>query len=69
VAGVVLGIQTSWSAAEITERIVGIAFPFVIPWRNVWMGTALTVAVCILAGIGPARHAARNNIVDAMQAR
>jgi ABC-type antimicrobial peptide transport system permease subunit len=33
------------------------------------MGTALTVVVCVLAGIGPARHAARNNIVDAMQAR
>jgi len=69
VVGVVLGIQTSWSAAEITERIVGISFPCVIPWSNVWMGTALTVGVCVLAGIGPARHAARNNIVDAMQAR
>ncbi len=69
VMGVALGIQASWSAAEITERIVGISFPCVIPWPNVWMGTALTVAVCVLAGVGPARHAARNNIVDAMQAR
>jgi len=28
----------------------------------------LTLAICLLAGIGPARYAARNNIVDAMAA-
>ncbi|UCG16361.1 MAG: ABC transporter permease [Phycisphaerales bacterium] len=69
IAGILLGVHTSRSAALITERIVGMEFPLVIPWGHVGSGVALTVGVCILAGIGPARHAARNNIVDAMQAR
>ena len=68
VAGVALGIHVSHSAAAIAERFIGIPFPLVIPWPQVAVGVALTLGVCILAGIGPARHAARNNIIDAMQA-
>jgi putative ABC transport system permease protein len=65
--GGILGVHASHSATVITERIVGIPFPLVIPWPNMISGMVLTVAVCVLAGILPARHAARNNIVDAMQ--
>jgi len=39
----------------------------VVPWS--WVGGAILVTslACLLAGILPARHAARNNIVAAMQ--
>jgi ABC-type lipoprotein release transport system permease subunit len=66
-AGVALGIHSSDSASQITGQVVGVAFPLVVPWWHITVGASLTVGVCILASIGPARHAARNNIIDAMQ--
>lgn len=67
-AGVVLGLHASRSANLVTAKIVGLDLASSVPWGQVGLGVALTIGVCILAGIGPARHAARNNIVDAMRA-
>jgi ABC-type antimicrobial peptide transport system permease subunit len=45
----------------------GIQSAFTVPWWQVGLGLAFTALVCLLAGLGPARHAARNNVVDAMR--
>ena len=52
----------------VTERLVGVELVYAVPWGRVAGATVLTLFIALLSGIGPARHAARNNIVDALQA-
>jgi len=66
--GIALGFYSARSDNVITENVAGFAVPWMIPWGTIALGTALTVAVCLVAGIAPARHAARSNIVSALDA-
>ena len=66
VVGVALGLHSAYSMNELSSRLIGIEPVFTIPWRHVVGGVGLTVLICLLASIAPARHAARNNIVDAI---
>ncbi|MFH0981500.1 MAG: ABC transporter permease, partial [Planctomycetota bacterium] len=68
VLGILLGMHTADSMNTITEKLVGVELIFAVPWRRVGGAAALTLLIALLAGLGPARHAARNNIVDALQA-
>ncbi len=68
VIGVGLGLHTAYSMNYITEQLVGVELGFAIPWSRVVGAVILTLFIALLAGVGPARHAARNNIVDALQA-
>jgi putative ABC transport system permease protein len=68
VIGVVLGLHASGSANVIAAKLIGFELGLTIPWHRVAGGMALTVGACLVAGIMPARHAARNNIVEAMTA-
>jgi ABC-type antimicrobial peptide transport system permease subunit len=67
VMGVALGFHTAYSDQQISSRIADITFEFIVPMGTVAISVLITVGVCLLAGIGPARRAARNNIIDAMQ--
>jgi hypothetical protein len=66
--GIALGLHTAYSMNYITEKLVGIKLVFAVPWGRVGAAAALTLLIALLAGVGPARHAARNNVVDALQA-
>ena len=68
VLGIALGLHMAWSMNTITERLVGVELVYAVPWGRVAGATVLTLFIALLSGIGPARHAARNNIVDALQA-
>ncbi|MCP4592245.1 MAG: ABC transporter permease, partial [bacterium] len=65
--GVVLGLHTANSMNVITEKLVGVDLVFTVPWGRVAGAVSLTLVIALLAGVGPARRAARNNIVDALQ--
>ncbi|MCP4594597.1 MAG: FtsX-like permease family protein, partial [bacterium] len=65
--GVALGLHTANSMNVITEKLVGVDLVFTVPWGRVAGAVSLTLVIALLAGVGPARRAARNNIVDALQ--
>lgn len=67
VVGVLLGIHAAASENVLTLRLIGFEVPMAIPWPRVAAGLALTLAVCLLAGIAPALRASRSNVIDAMQ--
>ena len=52
----------------ITEKLVGVELVYAVPWGRVAGATVMTLLIALLSGVVPARHAARNNIVDALQA-
>ena len=64
-----LGVANLMMVNVSSGELIGIAGESVIPWGQVAGGVALTVIICLLAGIAPARHAARNNIIDAIAAQ
>lgn len=65
--GVALGLHAATGMTHMTEAIWGIRPVWTIPWGWVTAGISFTVGVCLIAGIIPARHASRNNIIDALQ--
>jgi hypothetical protein len=66
--GVALGMQAAYGMKTMTTMIWGLKSQWFIPWGWVMQGIIFTMLVCLLAGVLPARRAARNNIIDAMQA-
>ena len=65
--GLGLGLHLAWNVTTMTERMWGYRLAFHVPWPFVGVAIALTVGLCILAGIGPARHAARTNVIEALR--
>lgn len=68
VIGISLGIHMSYSVFVIAERLLDVVLPFSVPAGTVLVAVALTVFVCLVSGLGPARSAARSNIIAALQA-
>jgi len=66
VVGVLLGLHSAASMNHLTGALIGINPVYTVPWTRVAVGVGLTVLICLAAGIAPARHAARNNIVNAI---
>ena len=67
VMGLAFGFHEARSVNIVAEVLSGVRLDFVVPFGTIAVGIALTVTVCLVSGIGPARHAARENIVAAMQ--
>ena len=67
VMGVALGLHEAASINRIAATLVDVHLAFIVPLGTLSLAIALTVAVCIVSAIAPARHAARNNIIEAMQ--
>ncbi len=66
--GIVLGGHAAHSMGAITGMIWGFQLSFTdIPWNWVALGVGFTLAVCLIAGLLPARNAAQSNIINALQ--
>lgn len=52
---------------EMTLRMIGFAPRFQLTWLDIGMGICLTVGVCLLADLAPARYAARSYIINALR--
>jgi len=68
VIGVALGLHQAFTDNRVAGGLLGIHPEYLVPVTTILLAVSLTVAVCLLAGIGPARHASRDNIAAAMQA-
>ncbi len=68
VMGVVLGLHEAHSVNHIAAGLIDVNLEFIVPVGTITLAILLTVGVCVLAGILPACYAARENIIDAMQA-
>jgi ABC-type antimicrobial peptide transport system permease subunit len=67
VLGVALGLHAAHGMNVMTVAIWGYKPDWTIPWDLVVPGILFTMTVCLIAGIIPARRAARNNVIDALQ--
>lgn len=67
VISLALGFHLAYSDNLVAETLIDVSLEFIVPVKTVMLSVGLTVAVCLLAGIFPARHAARNDIIGAMQ--
>ena len=67
VVGVGLGVYGAWSINTLTLRAIGFAPSFHMPWADISFGAGLTMTVCIVAGLLPARRASRSNIIEAIR--
>lgn len=66
VIGVTLGLHSAYSAGVLSAAVIGIESEVIVPWSRTATAVGLTLAVCLLAGLAPARRAARSNIVEAL---
>lgn len=64
--GLALGLHLAWNTNVMTARMWGFEAPFAVPWGLVSLAIGLTIALCVLAGLLPARHASRTNVIDAL---
>lgn len=64
--GLALGVHLSWNVRDMTLTFWGYQLPLQVPWGFVSAAIAMTVGLCVLAGMLPARHAARANVIDAL---
>jgi len=64
--GLALGLHLAKNVQQMTLRFSGFIGPLEIPWAFVGLAVALTISLCLLAGILPARHASRTNVIEAL---
>ena len=64
--GLALGLHLSLDVTSMTVVFWGFDSPLTIPWGFVAWAVALTVGLCVLGGVAPARHASRTNIISAL---
>jgi putative ABC transport system permease protein len=65
--GLALGIPIEWYMVHIVLwEEAGFLFPLVVPWLSVLGVAGLSLALATLAGLGPAAHAVRLNIAEAV---
>ncbi|MBU0716759.1 MAG: ABC transporter permease, partial [Planctomycetes bacterium] len=68
ITGVAMGLHQAYSDNRVSAGAGGFYAEFIIPVGTIALGVALTIATCLIAGIIPARRAARSNILSALQA-
>lgn len=66
--GLALGLHAAYTVNQMTYKLWGYLPQWDVPWDFIGVAVAFTTAICLLAGILPARHAARSNIISALQA-
>lgn len=64
--GLLLGMRLAADIAVLLDRMYGFVIDITLPWGYLGVAIGLTVGLCVLAGVAPARRAARTNIVDAL---
>jgi putative ABC transport system permease protein len=65
--GLVLGVHIAGDLMSLVDRMWGLPLRLTMPWGLVATAVGLTIGLCVLAGVLPARRAARTNIVDALR--
>jgi ABC-type lipoprotein release transport system permease subunit len=66
--GVAMGVQQAINVNRIAGGISGFYLDLVVPVATLVLAVAVTVGICLLAGLGPARWAARSNVTEALHA-
>ena len=64
--GLVLGMHLAENITRFIDRMWGFRVALELPWGYIGLSAALTIGLCVFAGVIPARHAARTNITDAL---
>jgi putative ABC transport system permease protein len=67
VMGVAMGMHQAYADGKLLQELIGVRIAFAVPLGTIGLAVGLTLGVCLLAGLGPARRAARNDIVGALQ--
>lgn len=67
--GLALGVHLATNITALIDRMWGLRMDITLPWPFLAMCAVLTVGLCVVAGIFPARHASRSNVVDALHVR
>ncbi len=65
--GVALGVHAAYSMIVLMERSVGFAPKFQLPLYGLAAGVGITIGICVIAGISPARFASRENVIATMR--
>ncbi|HOW70310.1 MAG TPA: FtsX-like permease family protein [Phycisphaerae bacterium] len=65
--GVALGMHAAFGINAMTEAIWGFRPEATVPWGWLSLAIGLTLSVCLIAGVLPARRAAGTNIIDALR--
>lgn len=65
--GIALGMHQALSIDRIITAVLHVVLEFIIPYGTLVGSIGITIAACLIASIGPARLAARTNIVAALQ--
>ncbi len=65
--GVGLGLHLAYGINQMTLNLVAYQPTWTVPWGKIAVGMALTSSICLVAGLLPARHAARSDIAGALQ--
>lgn len=68
VIGILLGLHQAATDNRIYAGLIGFRAEYIVPVGPLAAAVALSVTVCLLAGIAPARRAARSNVIAALQA-
>lgn len=66
ILGLALGLHLSYNTKIMTQRMWGFDIGVHVPWLEVGAAVILTVGLCLIAGLLPARHASRSNVIDAL---
>lgn len=65
--GLTLGLHVSTNVITLIDRMWGFQMEMQLPWATISFAIILTILLCMIAGMLPARYAARTNIVDALR--
>ncbi|MBW7904759.1 MAG: ABC transporter permease [Phycisphaerae bacterium] len=65
--GLALGLHVSSNIITLVDRMWGFRLDLQLPWATIAFAVALTILLCMLAGLLPARYAARANVVEALR--
>ena len=64
--GLGLGVHLAESTTTMVDLMWGYRVDLAMPWMYVLAAVVLTIGLCVIAGVIPARHASRTDIVDAL---
>ncbi len=63
--GLALGVHVAYNITGLMDSMWGLRIALTLPWDFILIAFALTVGLCIVTGLAPARFAARTNFVAA----
>jgi len=64
--GLGLGVHLAESTTTMVDLMWGYRVDLAMPWMYVLVAVTLTIGLCVIAGVIPARHASRTDIVEAL---